>query len=629
MADDLHRVLARQLRKVQAQTQTAPDLDTWSRFLRIVHQTYADSDQDRYTLERSLILISEEMQDLYQRQKSSYENRLQTLFRSIDDLVWLKSKEGAYLSCNHMVERLFGAPEAHIIGKRDADFLDAEIVEKLAQDDLRAMTSGKQVRSEQWLHFADDGRRACLEIVHTPMYSESQSLIGVIGIAREITERKEALAEINRLAFYDPLTRLPNRRLLMDRLGQAIASAARSGLYGALFFIDLDNFKEVNDTLGHLAGDVLLVEVARRLGYSVREIDTVSRQGGDEFIVAIEGLAQTAMEASVLAAQVGKKLRAELAAPVLLNDRMHVCKASIGVCLFDGGDSIEQLFKHADLALYQAKDSGRDQLLFFDPAMQKALEESRLLEADLRSAVEKQELQLYYQLQLDAAGKPTGVEGLLRWRHPQRGIVMPGDFIPMAEETGLILPIGQWVLETACAQIRQWESTPWARHLQISVNVSAKQFQQIDFPQRVLSALASSKANPALLMLELTESMLVEDIETTIQKMQSLKEAGVQFSIDDFGTGYSSLSYLTQLPLDQIKIDKSFVRNIPGSRNDEVIARAIVAMGTGLGMLVTAEGIETQDQHRFFEHLGCGGFQGYLYSRPLSIDALEAFLAEN
>ena len=628
MAENLHRVLARQLRKVKAQTETAPDLNTWKLFLQLVDATYADADQDRYTIERSLILTSEEMQDLYQRQKSSYENRLRTLFRSIDDLVWLKSPEGVYLSCNHRVERLFGATEAQIIGKRDADFLNHEIVEKLAEDDCKAITSGKQVRSEQWLHFADDGRLVCLEIAHTPMYNESQLLIGVIGIARDITESKEAQAEINRMAFYDPLTRLPNRRLLQERVRQAIVSAGRSSLYGALFFVDLDRFKDVNDKLGHDAGDLLLVEVAKRLSHRLREADTVSRLGGDEFIVTIEGLAQTATEASVIAAQVGEKLRIDLGVPIDLGSRMLICKASIGICLFDGGDSMEQLLKNADLALYQAKDSGRDQVRFFDPAMQQAKEERSQLEAGLREALEKQELELYYHPQLDAAGNPIGVEGLLRWNHPQRGIVMPGDFIAIAEESGLILQIGQWVLDAACSQIRQWQSSAWGHNLLVSVNVSAKQFQQIDFSERVLGALAKSKANPARLMLELTESMLVEDIETTIQKMQSLKETGVQFSIDDFGTGYSSLSYLTQMPLDHIKIDKSFVRNIPGSRNDEVIARAIVAMGAGLGMQVIAEGIETPEQRLFLEQLGCSGFQGYLYSRPLPIDALEVFFQQ-
>ena len=373
-------------------------------------------------------------------------------------------------------------------------------------------------------------------------------------------------------------------------------------------------------------GDLLLVDVAQRLRVTVREKDTVARQGGDEFVVLMEDLGKTATEAVVLAAQLGDKLRVALDAPFNLNGYEYHCKTSIGVGLFYALDSVEELFKRADLALHQAKTSGRDKLRFFDPAMQDALEQRSILEAALHKVVTLKQLQLYYQPQLDTEHRVVGVEALVRWLHPQRGLVPPDDFIPLAEDTGLILPIGRWVLETACAQIKTWESDTLTSGLQIAVNVSARQFRQPDFVAQVRSVLASSGANPAGLKLELTESMMLEDMKDTIAKMRAIKQFGVHFSMDDFGTGYSSLSYLAQLPLDQLKIDKSFVRNLPGVKNDETIAHAIVTMGLGLNLNVIAEGVETENQREFLESLGCHEYQGYLFSRPLPLSELEAFL---
>jgi len=456
--------------------------------------------------------------------------------------------------------------------------------------------------------------------------SDDHSVTHFVGSFSDITENKEAEAEIHRLAYYDSLTKLPNRRLLQDRLGQAIAATVRSELFGALFFIDLDHFKALNDTRGHDVGDLLLVDVAQRLRETVREKDTVARQGGDEFVVLMEELGGTANEAAVLAAQLGDKLRAALAAPFNLKGYEYHCKSSIGVGLFHGQDSVEDLFKHADLALYQAKTSGRDKLRFFDPAMQDALEQRSILEAALHKVVALKQLRLYYQPQLDAEYRVIGVEALVRWLHPQRGLVPPDEFIPLAEDTGLILPIGRWVLETACAQIKAWESDTLTSTLQIAVNVSARQFRQPDFVAQVESVLAISGANSARLKLELTESMLLEDVNDTIAKMQAIKQLGVFFSMDDFGTGYSSLSYLAQLPLDQLKIDKSFVRNLPGITKDETIARAIITMGLGLNLNIIAEGVETERQREFLEAHGCHEYQGYLFSRPLPLEELEAYL---
>jgi len=456
--------------------------------------------------------------------------------------------------------------------------------------------------------------------------SNDQCVTHFVGSFTDITENKEAEAEIHRLAYYDPLTKLPNRRLLQDRLDQAIVATSRSGMHGAMFFIDLDHFKALNDSRGHDVGDLLLVEVAQRLREAVREHDTVARQGGDEFVVLMEALGRTANEAAILADQLGNKLREALAAPFNLLGFEYYCKTSIGVSLFHVNDTVADLFKHADLALYQAKTSGRDKLRFFDPAMQVAIEQRSGLEAALRKAIVLSQLLLYYQPQVDATGRVIGVEALLRWQHPLLGLMPPDDFIPLAEDTGLILPMGRWVMETACAQIKSWENDAQMSAFQIAVNVSARQFRQPDFVAQVKRVLTDSGIKPSRLKLELTESMLLEDAHDTIAKMQVIKQMGVCFSMDDFGTGYSSLSYLAQLPLDQLKIDKTFVRNLPGVNKDETIARAIITMGLGLGMSVIAEGVETESQREFLDAHGCHEYQGYLFSRPLPLPELEMYL---
>ena len=442
----------------------------------------------------------------------------------------------------------------------------------------------------------------------------------------DITEDKQAEAEIHRLAYYDALTRLPNRRLLQDRLGQALAGIARSGLYGALFLIDLDNFKALNDTRGHDVGDLLLIEVAQRLRARVREGDSVARLGGDEFVLLVEGLAADANEAAALAKKLGDKLRQAFEPPCRVEGQDYHCKLSIGVCLFTTQDTVEDLFKRADLALYQAKNAGRDRLRFFDPAMQAAMDLRSSLEADLRQALKLDQLRLYHQPQIDTAGRLIGVEALLRWEHPQRGLVPPNDFIALAENTGLILPIGRWILDATCALLKTWENDARTRSLPVAVNVSARQFRQADFVAQVKASLDAHGVNPVRLKLELTESVVLKDVEDTIEKMLSIKRLGVTFSLDDFGTGYSSLSYLAQLPLDQLKIDQSFVRNLPGARKDEAIARTIISLGRELGMNVIAEGVETEAQRRFLEAHNCHAFQGYLFSRPLPPGELKSYL---
>ncbi|MEO8407857.1 MAG: EAL domain-containing protein, partial [Oxalobacteraceae bacterium] len=432
---------------------------------------------------------------------------------------------------------------------------------------------------------------------------------------------------IEYLAFYDPLTRLPNRRLLLDRLQQALASSARSHRTGALLFIDLDNFKMLNDTLGHDKGDLLLRQVAQRLAGCVREGDSVARLGGDEFVLVLEDLSGNANEAATQAEAVGEKILAALHHPYHLAGHEYHNTASIGVALFvDHQSSVDALMKYADLAMYEAKKAGRNTLRFFDPHMQAAITARADLEQDLREALQQRQFLLYYQPQVDAAGRITGTEALLRWQHPQRGIVSPTVFVPLAEETGLIVPLGLWVLETACHQLVAWATKPETAHLGVAVNVSAMQFRRPDFVEQVRQVLDRSGANPRKLKLELTESLLLDNVEEVIARMTVLKAWGIGFSLDDFGTGYSSLSYLKRLPLDQLKIDQSFVRDLLTDPNDAAIARTIVALAQSLGLSVMAEGVETKEQRDCLALQGCHAYQGYLFGSPVPVADFERLL---
>jgi len=455
----------------------------------------------------------------------------------------------------------------------------------------------------------------------TAISTPDRGVIYYIGSFTDITDDKEAEAEIHRLAYYDALTRLPNRRLLDDRLHQALAATARSGQFGAIFFIDVDNFKALNDSRGHEVGDQLLIEIAQRLRAMLREGDTVARQGGDEFVVLLENIGTETAQAIATSKRLGEKLREVVNQPFIFGGgcRYH-CRLSIGVSLFGKNDSADELFKHADLALYEAKNSGRNAVRFFHPTMQAALDLRNALEAELSQALESKRLRMFYQPQVTAAGRVTGVEALLRWEHPQRGLVLPSEFIPLAEDTGAIQWIGLWVLETACAQLKKWESDAHTLDLQLAVNVSTRQFRQPDFVTQVRNVLRVSGANPTRLKLELTEGLVLEDIEDTIAKMLAIRQLGVSFSMDDFGTGYSSLSYLARLPLDELKIDGAFVRNLSGKGNDAIIVRTIINMGRELAMKVIAEGVEMMEQRDFLDINGCHAYQGNLFSPPLPLD---------
>jgi len=458
----------------------------------------------------------------------------------------------------------------------------------------------------------------------TTVTGEDGEITHYVGSCIDITERKQSEADIHNLAFYDLLTQLPNRRMLMDHLYQTLVTGTGGTGHGALLFIGLDNFKSINDAKGHSVGDFILLKVASRLKACVGKGDTIVRLGGDEFVAVLENLGEEAEQAEAQARLVAEKIHDAINQPYTLQGHEYHTTTSIGVSLFREHEmSVDELLKRADTAMHQAKQSGRNMLRFFDPTMQAELEERMALEADLRAALQQQQFKLYYQMQVDQKGHVLGAEVLLRWIHPLRGLVSPIKFIPLAEENGLILPIGQWVLETACKQIKAWEADPHTRDLQLAVNVSAGQFHQPDFVDKVSEVLTQTAITPSRLKLELTESMVLDDVADTIAKMHALKQIGVRFSMDDFGTGYSSLAYLTQLPLDQLKIDQSFVRNIGIKSTDAVIVQTIVGMAKNLGMEVIAEGVETQEQRDFLERIGCLLYQGYLFSKPVPLEAFE------
>jgi diguanylate cyclase (GGDEF)-like protein/PAS domain S-box-containing protein len=440
----------------------------------------------------------------------------------------------------------------------------------------------------------------------------------------DISGRKAAEDEARYLAFYDALTQLPNRRLLVDRLQQVLVNGARSGLTTAVLFVDLDNFKTLNDTRGHEVGDLLLKEVAQRLRGCVREQDTVARLGGDEFVVVLQNLSSDPTEAAAQTRTLGELILAQLRQPYDLAGHEHHFSASIGATLLrHHRDSVDEVLKQADMAMYRAKDAGRNTLRFFDPDMQQAVNRRALLETELHNGLRQAQFLLLYQPQVDSQGHITGAEALVRWRHPVHGMVSPVEFIPLAEESGLILPLGHWVMETALRQQARWRHEPHFAHLSLAINVSARQFLQEDFVAQVLALLQSTGADPAQIKLELTESLLLDNVDNVIATMQALKAHGLGFSLDDFGTGYSSLSYLKRLPLDQIKIDQGFVRDVLLDPSDAAIARSIIGLAGSLGLDVIAEGVETTEHHQFLLSHGCQAFQGYLFGRPLALEDFE------
>ena len=561
--------------------------------------------------------------DHYQAQQALQrsELHLRALFDAIPDRVWLKDTQGTFIMCNPEAAHAFGLDVGDVAGGFVAVERPTDDVSSFQLDsDAKALRSLAPVVYEEELPLANGRGTGVFEVVKRAVFDHAGEPIGVLGMARDVTDRKRAEQQIERLAFYDPLTGLCNRRLFHDRLEQAQAVSTRGNEWAAVCFIDLDNFKDLNDTQGHDQGDLLLQQVGLRLQETVRDQDTVARLGGDEFVVLLELLGADENQAAMYANSVGQKLLEALTQPYDLGRGPHHNTPSIGITLFrDHAERVEDILKRADLAMYQSKSAGRNTVRFFDPQMQDVVQRRSELERDLREAQNKNQLMLYSQAVVDVNERVQGFEALLRWRHPERGMVSPAEFIPVAEQTGLILPIGHWVMQAACHRLAEWAKAPNTAHLTLAVNLSARQLRQPDFVSSVLDVLRETGANPARLKLELTESLLLHDIEETIVKMQALANVGIRFSLDDFGTGYSSLSYLKRLPLSVLKIDQSFVRDLLTDPNDAAIARAILQLAQSLDLEVVAEGVETEGQKQFLQIMGCQRYQGYLFGRPAPI----------
>ncbi len=574
-----------------------------------------------------------------QREVTQINNRLYALIEAIPDGIVLKDGMGRWLIANEMSKYWC---QLHDIPWQDKTELElSQLQPERAGEYAISMDEDEQVWKAGKMQIYErrhvvDGSTYHFEVRKVPLFKEDGSRSGLVETVRNITEqkliaaeRKVASAQIHQLAFYDTLTKLPNRRLLLDRLQQACSVSARNGHHGALMFIDLDHFKNLNDSKGHDVGDLLLLEITKRLAMCVREEDTMARLGGDEFVVVLENLSEHVNEAASRAEMIAEKIRSALSQPCILKGHLYNTTMSIGIVLFKGFQhTLDDLLKQADIAMYQAKAAGRNTARFYDPVMQAAQEEHIKWEGELRKAMEGQQLELHYQVQVDSKYKPVGAEVLLRWRHPEHGLVSPAFFVPTAEETGLIVPIGAWVLLTACTQLKVWQNNAAMQSLTLSVNVSAKQFRQTDFVAELRRILIKTGANPAQLKLELTESIVLENVEDAISKMHEIKALGVSHSLDDFGTGYSSLQYLKRLPIDQIKIDQTFVRDIVSDPNDAAIVQTIIAMTEALGLEVIAEGVETEAQQEFLSLRGCSGFQGYLFGKPESLIGFENLIRQ-
>ena len=559
------------------------------------------------------------------RARRSAELRLReqaSLLDKAHDAIIVRALDNRIMFWNHGAERLYGWTRAEAVGQPIDGLLYRDT--SIFQEGTRKVLELGEWKGEVE-QFDKDGQCLCIEAHWSLVRDDDGRPRSILAINTDISQRKASEREIYTLAFHDSLTGLPNRQLLHNRLEQALASSARSHVHGAILFLDLDNFKALNDTQGHDVGDKLLVQVAQRLNLCVRESDTVARIGGDEFVVMLASLGAQRAEAATQAQAVAEKIVHAFAQPFDLEGYEYSSTPSLGVALFsDAQLTVDELLKRADLAMYQAKASGRNTIRFFDPEMQAAVSLRVQMEGDLRRALHKREFVLYYQPQVDADGCLTGAEALVRWQHPQHGLMSPFNFIPVAEDSGLILPIGAWILESACHQLAVWAREPGRETLSIAVNVSARQFRHADFVSQVRAALEQSGADPQRLKLELTESQLVDNFEETIDKMHALRSLGVSFSLDDFGTGYSSLSYLKRLPLAQLKIDPSFVRDILDNPSDAAIARTVIALGHSLGLNVIAEGVETEAQRDLLFRLGCHSYQGYLFSRPVPIAEFNA-----
>lgn len=545
-------------------------------------------------------------------------NNAEKALDSTNDGYWVLSPTGAFIDVNQGYCRMMGYTRDEVMLMSIADFEAVAKTEQIQAQIRGILKSGQQTFETRHRH--RNGDWVDLEITATGVDGRY-----VVALLRNVSDRRLADRKIHHLAFFDELTGLPNRRLLQDRIEQALVSSSRGGCGGAIVFVDLDNFKLVNDSCGHAAGDALLVKVSECLRGCVRLGDTVARQGGDEFVLVLEGLSADPAQAALQAESIAEKCRRGLEQSFSVGASEFFVSASFGVALFFGSDSnFGVLLQRADTAMYQAKFGGRNRVVFFEPEMQRNLAARTQLESDLRHALSDKQLVLYLQPMVNSPGQLLGAEMLLRWQHPQRGLLTPGDFILAAEETGLILPIGAWVLESACRQLASWNDQASTRHLRLAVNISALQFMQPDFVDRLRDLLILGAFDPSNLTLELSERLVNKEPELVLAKVQQAQALGVSIAMDNFGTGLSSLTNLRRLPLRQLKIDQSFIRNVADDPNNMVVVQTIIAMAKALGLEVVAEGVESEANRAILEHNGCAAYQGYLFSRPLPLAEFEA-----
>ena len=540
---------------------------------------------------------------------------LEAILNNTSAVVYLKDLDGKYIFINHQFEVLFHINNEQLKGKTDIAVHPEHIAKQLRENDLITIEQDKNIEFEEVLK-QDDGLHTYIS-VKFPIYDHKGNIYATCSISTDISERKQAEQEIRNLAFYDPLTELPNRRLLLDRIKQELIVAKRDNQYGAIIFLDLDYFKALNDSKGHQVGDELLIQVASRLTSVLREGDTASRLGGDEFVILLASEKKGAVEIADKAYLVAEKIKNAINKPYLLAGNEHYFSTSIGISIFpENSNSPDDILQQADTAMYLSKDSGRNTIHFFKPHMQEAADRRIQLENELRVAIEQQQFVLYYQPQVNQFGEMVSTEALIRWKHPEKGLIPPNDFIPIAEEINLIVPIGMWILDEVCRQIKSWRASGLDVK-RVAINVSANQFKQECFVDTFHKAIQKNNISASQLAIELTEGVVIKNIDDTIKKMEALKALGIMISIDDFGTGYSSLSYLKTLPIDQLKIDHSFINDIANNKDDAVITETIISMCKHLGLEVIAEGVETKEQFELLKEKGCDLFQGRYFGRPL------------
>ena len=577
-----------------------------------------------------LIAMNFLMRNARLRARSAEAQRIAAVAFDIMDGVMITDANQVILRTNPAFTRITGYSAAEAIGHRPPELLSSDRHDAAFYDMItEALKSRRRWQGELWNRHKN-GTVYPVRISISAVADANDNVTQYVATFVDDTPAKQAAQQIEHLATFDALTQLPNRRLLRERLQHALAVSARTRRFGTLVLVDLDNFRTLNDTLGHEAGDQLLQQVALRLADCMPKDGTLARIGGDEFVLLIEDLSDDLSEAAVLAESAANQIQVSLAEHFVIAGASCTTSPSIGVVLLSGhrGDTTDELLKQAEIAMYQAKSAGRNTLRFFDSQMQEIVAKRAFMESLLRTAVDLRQFELHFQPQFNRARMVVGAEALLRLRHPTQGLIMPGDFIVVAEETGLIIPIGEWVLNQACDQLARWAMSPSTAGLTLAINVSALQFHRTDFAQQVFAALERSGASPEKLKIEPTESVLLDDTDKTITTMTLLRKRGVRFSLDDFGTGYSSLSYLQKLPIDQLKIDKSFVHNLPDDENSGKIARAIIALCNSLGLSVIAEGVETRAQLQFLEDNGCEYFQGYLFGAAVPIDEFEGRLGQ-